>query len=122
MSVQAFERVAERSPAIGLQYRGPGRGWWVVGPGVVAGVEQLVNVAGPFTTREAANRRASFELGRADTRRLGLRAVEYRDARYLARVSETVVDRAYWLGVAWQGSRHEFVAGRIGGPGWSVKA
>ena len=44
--------------AIRVRYRRPGYGWYVVGPGVVEGVRQVVNLAGPFTSAEAAVERA----------------------------------------------------------------
>lgn len=46
-----------------------------------------------------------FAKGRRDARRLGVHATELREARYMARVATSTYTRAYWLGVAWEGSR-----------------
>lgn len=40
------------------RYGGGGRGWFVVGPGVIAGVRQTVRLDGPFTTASQAHERA----------------------------------------------------------------
>lgn len=56
----------------------------------------------PFARRLRADR---FAVGRADAVRLGVSRRELREARLMARMVALGYDRAYWLGVAWQGSR-----------------
>lgn len=56
----------------------------------------------PLAVRWRAER---FAEGRADAERLGVSRRELREARLLARMVALEWDRAYWLGVAWQGSR-----------------